>query len=150
MLGVAFLLWERIQRDSLGNLAGERIWDVDEAGVRGLDVLHREAHDPYRTVGDLLDQLPEIDEPNRRLKALYQLHGALDFDAGTLRPDIDAIVGTEVLGEKIARVETIEPGTLVDRSTMRPLGPGSSVRQPLGVIAYDADDRVLAKAKVVT
>jgi hypothetical protein len=55
-----------------------------------------------------------------------------------------------VLGTPVARVETIERGALVDRATMRPLGTGGTVRQPLGVIAYDADDRVVAKAKVVT
>lgn len=150
MFAAAFLLWDRFRVQTPVPLAGERVWDAAESGVRGLDVPHRETHDPYRSVGELLDYLPEVEDPERRLKALYQLHGALDFDIATLRPDIEAMVGTTVLGRPVVRVGTIEPGTLVDRATMRPLGPGSTVRQPLGVIAYDEDGRVLAKAKVVT
>lgn len=146
----AFLLWDRVRGEELAPLVGERIWDVGADGARGLDVMHREAHDPYRTVGELLERLPDVAAADRRLKLLYQLQGTLGFDVALLRPDVDAVVGTTVLDRTVARVEMIAPGALVDRATMHPLGSGSSVRQPLGVVAYDENGRVLAKAKVVT
>ncbi len=155
----ALLLWDRWRAEDIAVPTlpqeardADRVWAADAQGVRALPVPHREVHDPYRTIGELLAALEgqQLAEPERRLKALYQLEGALGVAPTELHAAQDALVGRRVMDQTIARIGVIEPGALVDRRTMRPLGPGSRVRQPLGAIGYSEDGRVLLKAKVVT
>ncbi len=43
----------------------------------------------------------------------------------------------------------VHPGELIETSRMMPLGFGSRVQYPLGVIVQDATGRVLSKARVL-
>jgi hypothetical protein len=170
----AFLLWDRvtIARARLRTRHGEAAdyWGVLEAQVethldstlRGFehrDVPHREQHDPYRPVGDLLRALPELheraDAPGRErfFKALFQLQGALGLpDAAldaVLEPVLRDLGGAPFLGVSIGAWERVRPGDALDRERMRPVTPGARVGQPLGLVLRGADGRLLSKAKVV-
>jgi len=152
----AFLLRDRVRSESIAVPElpaaapdAERWWDADGRGLRALPVPHREMHDPYRTIGELLATLPRLTDPERRVKALYQLEGALGATPPGLAAALDALVGRPVLDRTVARVEVVRPGDLVDRRRMRPLGPGSRVRRPLGAVGLAEDGTVLIKAKVV-
>ena len=161
LFAAAFLLWDRVTkgaaqvRESEFASALERRVDRDLLrDWRGVPVRHREATDPYRTVGELLDELARMScttlvEHQRRIKALYQLQDALDLPETPLAAALVELRDARFMSRPIGSVETIRPGQLVDRRSMWPLTRGARVRQPLGVIVRDADGRVVSKAKVV-
>lgn len=65
-----------------------------------------------------------------------------------IAPQVKSLERGTITGQRVARVATVAPGDLVDHRTMRPLNMGSRVKQPLGVVLFDADQKVLSRAKV--
>ena len=135
---------------------------LSEAGPGGLadvEVRSREQRDPYRTVAELIDWLarqaagttyPEI---SGIIKGVYQLGNALRAPDGAVRdclePLIARVKAANVGGSPVARVECVRQGAMLDPGTMAPLNYGARVTQPLGVLVYDSDGKVLGKAKVL-
>jgi hypothetical protein len=135
---------------------------LPEAGPGGLadvEVRAREARDPYRTAGELIDYLARESavsgyaEVNAVIKAVYQLGHALGAREGDvvrcLEPLLARLKACKVGGSAVARVECIRQGALLDARTMAPLSYGARVSQPLGVVVYDGGGKVLGKAKVL-
>jgi len=135
---------------------------LTEAGPGGLadvEVRAREARDPYRTAGELIDYLARVSaasgyaEVNGVIKAVYQLGNTLRAREGDvercLEPLLARLKACKVGTSAVARVEYVRPGALLDARTMAPVSYGARVTQPLGVIVYDGGGRVLSKAKVL-
>ncbi|MEW6741937.1 MAG: hypothetical protein AB1486_04180 [Planctomycetota bacterium] len=128
-------------------------------GLKSLAVEYREAHDRFSTVAQLLSlvasEVKEITptEAQDLAKHLYQLQQTLGIPVARMNLVLQHLLapldGASYLGRPISRVVTMAPGTLVDRQTMWPLSSGTRVIQPLGVILFDADDRVISRAKVL-
>ena len=130
----------------------------DHRGLLHHEIPAREPHDPYRTVDELLRCLEtqaehqELAGREKLIKGLYQLQDALDLPDALLRdclkPLLQALETASFMGRPVGRVELINPGDPVNADTMWPLSRGTRVRQPLGLIVWDADGRLISKAKV--
>jgi hypothetical protein len=127
-------------------------------GLGDLELRFREYQDPYRTVANLLDDVRrkvrvENDLPlDDLVKATYQLSYTLGIALDRLDPCLGVLIAAMKTGSgtrPVARVQTIGPGELVDTRTMVPLNYGSRVLYPLGVIAFDGEDRVLSRGRVI-
>jgi hypothetical protein len=133
-----------------------------EAGAGGLaevEVRLREQRDPYRTAAELIDWLARESSQTAYtelcgiVKGVYQLGHALRASDAAVRDCLEPLLArlraANSGGVAIARVECIQPGAILDPTTMAPLNYGARVKQPLGVLAYDAAGKVLGKAKVL-
>jgi hypothetical protein len=125
-------------------------------GLQGIDVLHREHQDPYRTVAELLaDVAQKARAPaipfDALIKATYQLSSALSIPLDRIEPCLVLLIEAmqTASARPIVRVQRIAPGDLVDTKTMVPLNYGPRVAYPLGVTTFDADGKVLSKARVI-
>ena len=129
-----------------------------EGGLADVKVRLLEHFDSYRSVGELLMfqlnaiQRSGFDDRLNAIKTLYQLQDALrllpvDVEE-CLHELMSRLKSTEFAGKPIAHVKTVAPGVLLDQRTMFPLDFGSQVKQPLGVIVFAQDGKVLSKAKV--
>jgi hypothetical protein len=128
-------------------------------GLADIEVRSREQSDPYRTAATLIDWL--ANESNASdysrvcgvIKGVYQLGYALrapdDAVRDCLEPLIARVKSTKVGGSRVARVDCIRQGAMLDPGTMAPLNYGARVTQPLGVLVYDEAGKVLGKAKVL-
>lgn len=135
---------------------------LGEAGPGGLaevEIRSRESRDPYRMAAALIDWLAHESaatgyaEVNALIKSVYQLGSALRAPESSvslcLEPLIVRMKTCHVGGTPIARVERIATDAMLDPRTMAPLNYGTRVKLPLGVVVYDAGDKVLGKAKVL-
>jgi hypothetical protein len=133
--------------------------EASSTGLADVAVRTREPSDPYRTVAELIEWLsresastayPEI---CGLIKGVYQLGHSLRAGEPEIHSCLELLrtrlLATAVGGSRVARVEWIRPGTILDPGTMAPLNYGARVIQPLGALVYDADGRVLGKAKVL-
>jgi hypothetical protein len=130
---------------------------LDEAGIETLELRYREPLDPYETVSELLAYVAQKGAPDQCfpmdafIKATYQIGYTLDIPLtrldACLRIAIDEMKRNA--GPSIARIRAIEPGEMADAQTMVPLVPGQRVLYPLGVIAYDQDDKIVSRGKVL-
>jgi hypothetical protein len=128
-------------------------------GLVDLEVRTREPRDPYRTAAELIDWIAsksaaaDYHEISGLIKGVYQLGHVLRAPEAEVRfcmePLIARIKAATVGGSPVARVECVRPGAILDPGTMAPLNYGARVTQPLGVLLYDADGKVLGKAKVL-
>jgi hypothetical protein len=133
--------------------------EAGRGGLADVEVRSREQRDPYRTVAELIDWLAResagttYPEVSGIIKGVYQLGSALRAPDGAvshcLEPLIARVKAANVGGSPVARVECVRQGAMLDPGTMAPLNYGARVIQPLGVLVYDSDGKVLGKAKVL-
>ena len=131
---------------------------ADYQGWSDLTVECREQHDNCRHVDDLLRALSkdaaqdDLRSLETQTKRLYQLQASLNLSDARVAPMLDSQAerfrSLRFMDHVIQRVERVPSNAHLDRATMRPLTPGTRVRQPLGFILRGSDDRVLVKAKV--
>jgi hypothetical protein len=150
---------QRVLRSVCRNLDAGLLAPAGPGGLNDLEVRTREQRDPYRTAAELIDWLAkaaamtDYHEVCGVIKGVYQLGHVLRSPENEvqscLEPLIARIKAANVGGTPVARVESIRPGALLDPGTMAPLNYGSRVKQPLGVLVYDVDGKVLGKAKVL-
>jgi hypothetical protein len=126
------------------------------SGLQGIEVPHREHQDPYRTVAELLaDVARKARAPavpfDPLIKATYQLSSALAIPPDRIEPCLNILIeGLQSASARpIGRVQRIVPGELVDTKTMVPLNYGPRVAYPLGVTTFDAEGKVLSRARVI-
>jgi hypothetical protein len=132
--------------------------DGRRGGLADVALPFREAHDEPCDPATLLAHVerawrdPSAADPEALVKRLYQLQALLHLPdnalAELLTPVLRHLTATTTMGRPIAHAATIARGALVDTATMQPLNMGSRVEQPLGVVLYDAEGRVLRRAKV--
>lgn len=127
-------------------------------GLRELELRYREHQDPYRTVGELLDDLARkaLSGPTLPVDALVKGTYQAGYTLGIPLPRLDPVLAVLIEAAKaapssrpIARVATVAPGDLVEARTMVAVNFGPRVLYPLGVICYDAKDQVLSRARVI-
>jgi hypothetical protein len=132
--------------------------DGRRGGLADVALPFREAHDEPCDPALLLAQVerawrdPAAADAEALVKHLYQLQALLQLPGNALEqlltPVLRHLTATTTMGRPIAHAATIARGALVDTTTMQPLNMGSRVAQPLGVVLYDAEGRVLRRAKV--
>jgi len=128
-------------------------------GLQTIEVRFREPQDTTRHLAELLDAIvtavavTKFADVNRLIKMLYQWQHTLDLSPSQLTDCLRILQGRlmadNFMGQPIGRVEIVTPGILMDGKTMMALTPGTHVKQPLGVVAFDREGKVLAKAKVL-
>jgi hypothetical protein len=148
-------LHDRLQ----GHLDGTLAAQADGGGLASLPVAHREPHDAYRTVDELLAHMAglndqdQISQQEKLIKAVYQLQDALRLPDATLRaclqPIVEQLRQSTVMGRPVGNVELVQRGARVDTRTMWLLTRGTRVQQPLGVVVRDPQGQIINKAKVL-
>ncbi len=133
--------------------------DADGGGVGTLPVRAREEHDPYRTVGELLLRLDDLEASTRPqdreewVKGVYQLQRSVASPIASARRVLEpywrAAIGAPWLDERVAAIEYVEPGDRVDPGRMWALSHGTRVRQPLGVVVLGESGAIVSRAKVL-
>ncbi|MSR55698.1 MAG: hypothetical protein EXS09_20815 [Gemmataceae bacterium] len=129
------------------------------SGLEEVEVQFREAQDPYRTVPELVRHIDKLG-PSRRyadlmslIKMVYQLQDALQLPVekatAALTILAERLRATDTAPRPVAKVEFVPIGTLLDTGRMIYVNSGTHVRQPFGVVVYDADAKVIGKAKVM-
>lgn len=141
------------------HLATSLLPAADHRGPIHLPVRAREAHDPYRDVGALLDRIVQaargegLTDREELVKAIHQLQASLGLSTQELGrilgPVLTELKGARFLDKRVGEVEQVAPGTAIELDTMWPLSQGTRVRQPLGVVIRDTEGKVLSKAKVL-
>jgi hypothetical protein len=130
---------------------------LDQSGSRGLaevDVRFKEAHDRFGNVKQLVQTILDSAEDNKTqnlvqlIKYLYQLQYSLGVTIANVHECLNVIIG-RLIGQSGTQIKLVQEGELVDMTMMFPLNSGSRVRQPLGIVIYDPDGRVVNKAKVL-
>lgn len=111
------------------------------------------------TRASLLDALattaPHSDHTawERRVRAVYRMREAFGLTEEDLTSALDMLAqeaqGREVLGRRVARVQRLREGELVDRRRMSPLGRGTTVDRPLGFVLHDEAGEVLLRPRVL-
>jgi hypothetical protein len=132
---------------------------IDSKGLKGIELKYRDKTDAYHNLDDLLQWLVRFPKPEKLnqsdelIKALYQLQYTLSLSTNSMNTIINTVSSDlqdmKVLSDTIAKVKIVNIGEIVDRKTMIPLTYGSRVQQPLGVICFNAQGKVLSKAKVL-
>lgn len=127
-------------------------------GLRNLELRHRDHHDPYRTIGELLERVSGLvqaegsQQVETLVKATYQIGYTFNLSPNRFQSCLAVLVEmlkTRPSEHPIASVRTISPGDLVDARTMIVVGYGPRVLYPLGVIAYDATGNIVTRAQVI-
>ncbi len=122
-------------------------------GIGDLAVRHRELHDPYRTLDELLATIAAFDagddraELERTIKAVYQLQSTIGLGDPAVERLLDAPL-SRLAASGPHTIERVHRGAHVDRATMFPLTEGTRVVQPIGVLVRNRDGRVVDRAKV--
>jgi len=131
---------------------------LDQSGSRGLadlDVRYKEAHDSFGNVEQLLQAILDSAQDNKMQnqvqlsKYLYQLQYSLAVPISGVQECLNVIIGRLMSGQAGIQVKLVQEGELVDMKMMFPLNSGSRVRQPLGIVIYDPEGKVVNKAKVL-
>jgi hypothetical protein len=134
---------------------------LENAGAEGLasvEIRYREIRDLYRTVPELFQRIALISRSADYgdlvdlAKMIYQLQDALQSPTERTIPAL-TVLSERMKASKsprpIGKVVFVRPGELLDTDRMMYLNSGTHVRQPLGVIVFDADGKVMSKAKVL-
>ena len=124
-----------------------------------LELAYREHQDPYQNLAELLRWIAENAATEKQaqleeiIKAIGQLGYTLHLPAPALEACLHPFAGrlrrTLSQGKGEVMIVYVHPGELIETSRMMPLGFGSRVQYPLGVIVQDATGRVLSKARVL-
>lgn len=132
---------------------------INSDGLKGIDLKYQDKTDSYHNLDDLIKwlarfkKLETINQSDELIKALYQLQYTLLLSTSSINRAINVIMldlqDMKVLTDTISTIKIINAGELVDRNTMIPLTYGSRVQQPLGVICFNANGKVINKAKVL-
>ena len=89
----------------------------------------------------------------RLVRAVYRTREAFGLSEEDLTPALDMLAnearGREVLGRRVARAQRLREGELVDRRRMSPLGRGTTVDRPLGLVLHDEAGEVLLRPRVL-
>ena len=124
-----------------------------------LELAYRKHQDPYQNLAELLRWIAENAATEKQaqleeiIKAIGQLGYTLHLPAPALEACLHPFAGrlrrTLSQGKGEVMIVYVHPGELIETSRMMPLGFGSRVQYPLGVIVQDATGRVLSKARVL-
>ena len=135
------------------------VLDTGSKGLAEVEVQFREVQDPYRNLADLLRLLEKslaatrFAEVNQVIKSIFQFEATLGVPFSDLAKSL-SLLETRLkldssLARPVARIEVVAPGTMLDPKKMMPVTSGTTVKQPLGIVALDGDGKVLGKARVI-
>jgi hypothetical protein len=133
--------------------------EVGSTGFLAMQIRCREQHDNYHTVEELLTYVVELSQKEplsakeNLIKALYQLQNTTKlpehFFQACLQPVHNELQYLDFMGKKVGRITQIRCGDLIDPKMMWPINHGLRVRQPLGVVIYNLEGKIISKAKVL-
>lgn len=132
---------------------------VEPPGLVSLLLRFREHQDPYTNLAEILVDIAQRARTGQDgqyealIKATYQVGYTLNIPLTRLDRCLDELVkGLQSVkaSRPIVFVQRISPGELVDARTMVPLNYGSHhVVYPMGVVAFDAEGKVVSRARIL-
>jgi hypothetical protein len=132
-------------------------WALEQEGtVLSMPLPDREPQDPYADLEEALGFIAggpgpgSLREMEHWLKGLFQLQKMFGLPWEVVQANMETVLGRLIHGgSDVSSFELVRPGALIDRNLMWPMGQGTRVARPLGVVLMNREGRVISRAKVV-